>query len=288
MRGRAEPIQLVPFARCQARRIDKREHSRARGRRSHSRCARRSSPADQTSRPYPTTHGAVAAPVRATTPPMKEQKYRDYAPHRSARPRTGCPRRPGSALYLSWLHAVQGRSSVTPNQGSGREHRHERGAPSGRSCPPLHRKPIGVVGQISEQPLAPGRDLELITQRRPSVPLHRVGPALVAVACGVSGLLALGARADIAVISVQPTIARAGQFVQVRSGAYKALAAMPLYLIAQARAPRPHPCGRRRRDGQPSGFCEPVSLSPPHKPPFWLIGRLDFRRRAHWLLTSRR
>ncbi len=49
---------------------------------------------------------------------------------------------------------------------------------------------------------------------------------------------------------------------------------MPLYLVATARAPRPHPC---RRNGKTFGFCEEIVRALPRAPRFRLLGRLDFR-----------
>jgi hypothetical protein len=85
------------------------------------------------------------------------------------------------------------------------------------------------------------------------------------------------AAADIALLSVRPTTASVGQVVEVRSGAYKRFAPMPLYLIAEAIAPKPHPCGPRNKQGKPAGLCEPVLPGPPHTTSFHFVGRLDFR-----------
>jgi hypothetical protein len=53
---------------------------------------------------------------------------------------------------------------------------------------------------------------------------------------------------------------------------------MPLYLVAQAKAPRPFACGPRTKAGKPTGFCDPVLRAPPRGAPFHRAGLLDFRR----------
>jgi hypothetical protein len=90
--------------------------------------------------------------------------------------------------------------------------------------------------------------------------------------------LPASARADIALLSVQPATAQIGQRVEVRAGAYEPFAAMPLYLVAKARAPKPFARGPRTKAGKPTGFCEPVLRAPPRGAPFHRVGLLDFRR----------
>jgi hypothetical protein len=91
-------------------------------------------------------------------------------------------------------------------------------------------------------------------------------------------MAALDANADVALLSVRPTTAKVGQRVEVRAGAYKQFAPMPLYLVARAEVPKPHPCGPKTKEGKPSGFCELVLANPPHGARFHFVGRLDFRR----------
>ncbi len=111
-----------------------------------------------------------------------------------------------------------------------------------------------------------------------TVMLRAAGPVGLVGVVVVSGLLAVDARADIALLSVRPTAARVGQVVEVRSGAYKRLPAMLLYLVPKAQVPKPYACGPKTKDGKPTGFCEPVLKAPPHERPFRFVGRLDFSR----------
>jgi hypothetical protein len=93
----------------------------------------------------------------------------------------------------------------------------------------------------------------------------------------MGGVLVLNARADIALVAVHPTVAQVGQVVEVRAGAYKSFAPMPLYLVPHAQAPRPYPCGPKRNDTRRVVFCTPVARRAPRKHPFLFVGRLDFR-----------
>jgi hypothetical protein len=66
------------------------------------------------------------------------------------------------------------------------------------------------------------------------------------VAVGLAGAVTLGvlvfdARADIALLAVRPAVARVGQVVEVRAGAYKSFAPMPLYLLVGRLDFRRHP-----------------------------------------------
>jgi hypothetical protein len=98
--------------------------------------------------------------------------------------------------------------------------------------------------------------------------------AIVAAGAAVSG-----AQADNGVISIRPTVARPGQLIEVRAGAYKSLPTpLPLYLVPRRQVPREHRCGPRSKNGVPIGFCPTVFARPPHAWPFVLVGRLDFRR----------
>ena len=109
--------------------------------------------------------------------------------------------------------------------------------------------------------------------------MHRTSAKALAGAVLTAGVTASVAHADVGVISVRPAIVRPGQLVQVRAGAYKALPTpMPLYLVPRRRVPREHPCGPRRADGTPWGFCPAVFARPPRAWPFVFVGRLDFRR----------
>lgn len=93
-----------------------------------------------------------------------------------------------------------------------------------------------------------------------------------------AGAAASGAQADIGVISVRPTVARPGQLVDVRAGAYKSIPKpMPLYLVPRTQVPREHPCGPKGEDGKPIGFCPTLFAQPPRAWPFVLVGRLHFR-----------
>jgi hypothetical protein len=99
-------------------------------------------------------------------------------------------------------------------------------------------------------------------------------PVVLAAACTLGAALALSAQADIALISIHPTVARVGQLVEVRAGAYKTLPRMPLYLVAKAHVPRPRRCGP---NGATVGLCGPVLRAPLRPPRFRFLGRLDFR-----------
>jgi hypothetical protein len=71
------------------------------------------------------------------------------------------------------------------------------------------------------------------------------------------------AGADTAVLSVSPTSARSGDFVEVRAGSYKRQSIrMPLYLVPRDKVPR-----FRRSVGAPRGE------------PYTFVGLLDFRER---------
>jgi hypothetical protein len=97
------------------------------------------------------------------------------------------------------------------------------------------------------------------------------------------------ARADIAVVGVNPRTAKPGQEVELTVGCGACKAAyitngpahpprdFPAFLVPLARAPQAGPCP----DGR-SGLCAPTSLGPPSRPPFVALGRArpTFRERA--------
>lgn len=113
------------------------------------------------------------------------------------------------------------------------------------------------------------------------------GPAEVATLIGTAlaaSFPAPLARADTAILSVNPNVARPGQLVEVRAGSYRTSPPMPLYLVARARVPRHRPCGPKGKDGKPVGFCPPILRRPPRHRPFVRVGALDFRQHPRRVL----